>query len=295
MQARHDAVPGHLGHHRSGGDTGGDLVPLPHRQRGSRQTADREAVGEHIPRAAGNAGQGPAHAGDVAYVQPKAVDLGRRDHDRVPGQRMSHNFTVDLFPHGRGQRLRVRQPRHRRIRSGEHHGRDHQGTRARAPARPRRYRPPAQGQREPGRARSRTDRLRGAACIQAVAARTDGRQAGTAISMVRHHAVRKRPRMDPRSSWPAPATSPACLLRQCQSAMPAAGIARGSIAVGAPDRAGRRVPCGHPAFQARHDTWQGTSDRRSSPGSAHQALCGWCSRLDCRGRSGSATGSAAVA
>jgi hypothetical protein len=28
------AVPGHFDHHRGGGDTGGDLVPFPHRQAG---------------------------------------------------------------------------------------------------------------------------------------------------------------------------------------------------------------------------------------------------------------------
>ena len=42
---------------------------------GTRQPADREAVGEHVTGPLAQPGQRPAHARHVAHVQPARVDL----------------------------------------------------------------------------------------------------------------------------------------------------------------------------------------------------------------------------
>src|SRR3954469_15425674 len=77
MQLGHDAVSGHLGDYRSGGDATGDAVALPHRQARHVEARDREAVGQDVRRLHVELSQRAAHTDDVADVQSPAVDLLR--------------------------------------------------------------------------------------------------------------------------------------------------------------------------------------------------------------------------
>ena len=50
--------------------TQGHRVALPHGQDGTAEAPDGEAVGQREPGRTAQAGQGPAHAPDVAHLQP---------------------------------------------------------------------------------------------------------------------------------------------------------------------------------------------------------------------------------
>ncbi len=147
VQPRHDPVPGHLGHDRRCRDRRADPVALPHREPRRRQPPDREPVGQHVGRGDVEPGQRPAHALDVADVQPDPVDLAGRDHDDRPRRGPADDLVVHPLPGRGGEQLGVGEAGHLTAPAGgEHDGRDDQ--RARAGAAPRLV--GAGDRREPG-------------------------------------------------------------------------------------------------------------------------------------------------
>ena len=107
MQIPHQPVPGDLRDYRGSRHACGYRIPFPHGQGRHAQAMHREPVGQHIFRLRGQARQGTAHPGDIAYMQARLVDLPwRYDYD-VPGEGYGHHFLVGDLSRGRRQRLRI--------------------------------------------------------------------------------------------------------------------------------------------------------------------------------------------
>ena len=120
---------------------------------GAGRPRHREAVDEYIPGLAAQPGDGAAHPGDVAPVQPAGVDLDRRDDHDVHGPRRRHDALVQLLPPRGCDQLGVGEPVD--LPPQDDRG-DHQRSRRRRPAPPRR--PRRSGTALAGRARARSRR-----------------------------------------------------------------------------------------------------------------------------------------
>lgn len=110
IQLGHHAVPADLGYHGSRRNGRGDLVALPHGQRWQAKPPHREAVSEHVPRAAPEPCERPAHPRNVTRVQPERVDLAGRYGQDMPVHRMACDVLIQALARIGRQRLGVREP-----------------------------------------------------------------------------------------------------------------------------------------------------------------------------------------
>ena len=129
VQRGHHAVAGDLGEHGGGSDAGRRAVATDDRDGRRGEPRHAEAVGEHVTRMHGQAGDGPAHALDVGHVQADCVDLRRWDHHHPPGHGTASDPVVPVVPRGRGEQLGVVEAvEASRVARSQHAGRDHQRT-----------------------------------------------------------------------------------------------------------------------------------------------------------------------